>query len=207
MTSGVKICGLTTPEAVIASQDADYVGFIFYPSSPRNLTPSTAATLAVNAHPKTVAVTVDADDNSLQEIHAIFRPAYFQLHGNETPARVLEVKVKFGVPVIKAIKIASGDDAATAYAYEDSADMLLFDARPPKGMPGGNGVGFDWRILAGRSFSKPWFLSGGLDTGNVVEAMHISGAEMVDVSSSLESAPGVKDPKRVREFVARIKSL
>lgn len=210
MTRSVKICGLTTPEAVEAAQDADFAGFIFYPRSPRNLAPEKAAKLVQPLRPKSVAVTVDADDALLQQIKNVLRPAYFQLHGAETPARVTEVKAKFGLPVIKAIRVASGDDAALAHAFEDSADMLLFDARPPQylsagGLPGGNGIAFDWRILAHRSFAKPWFLSGGITIDNVEEAMRVSGAKMVDVSSSLESSPGIKDPGLVREFVAKIK--
>ncbi len=207
MTLRVKICGLTMPEAVDAARDADFAGFIFYPPSPRNLTVQAAAALAVKSRPPTVAVTVDADDALLHDIKTVLKPTYFQLHGRETPERVREVKKTFGIPVIKAIGIASGDDAAKAYAYEESADMLLFDARPPKGLPGGNGVVFDWRILAHRSFAKPWFLSGGLDSDNVEEALRISGARMVDVSSSLESSPGVKDPALVRAFIHKVRSL
>jgi len=207
MTRRVKICGLTTVEAVEAAQHADFAGFIFYPPSPRNLTPEKAARIARNLKPPAVAVTVDANDDMLRDIHAALKPGYFQLHGKETPARVAEVKAKFGIPIIKAIGIASGDDAAKAYAFEDSADMLLFDARPPKGLPGGNGVAFDWRILAHRSFARPWFLSGGLTDENIEEAMRVSGARMVDVSSSLESSPGIKDPALVREFVKKVKGM
>jgi len=207
MTPRVKICGLTTPEAVEAAAEADFAGFIFYPPSPRNLTPAKAAELAKAMRPAPVAVVVDANDELLQELKGTLKPAYFQLHGNETPARVQEIKNKFGIPVIKAIRVASGDDAAKTNAYEDYTDMLLFDARPPKGLPGGNGLAFDWRILAHRSFTLPWFLSGGLTASNVEEAMRISGAKMVDVSSSLESSPGIKDPALVREFIQKIRAI
>ena len=207
MTLRVKICGLTTPEAVKAAHDADYAGFIFYPPSPRYVTPAKAAQLAQDLHPPAVAVTVDADDEFLQEIAQGLKPNYIQLHGEETPERAREIRAKFGIPVIKAVRVADSDDAAKAHAYEDIADMLLFDARPPKGMPGGNGVAFDWHILAHRSFAKPWFLSGGLEADNVEEALRISGAKMVDVSSSLESAPGIKDPAMVRAFIKKIKSI
>lgn len=207
MTLRVKICGLTTSEAVQAANDADYVGFIFYPPSSRHLTPEKAAMLAKDAKPKVVAVTVDATDELLTELKTVLKPTYLQLHGNESPARIRAIKEKFGLPVIKAIAVASGDDAAKAHAYEEVADMLLFDARPPKGLPGGNGIAFDWRILSHRSFDKPWFLSGGITSVNVEEAVRISGAKMLDVSSSLESSPGVKDPALVRQFVSKLKNL
>jgi phosphoribosylanthranilate isomerase len=229
MTVAVKICGLTTPEAVAAAEDANFAGFIFYPPSPRNVTPAQAAKLIEVCHsresgnpghdprlrggekrllrPAIVAVTVNADDALLSEIKAILKPAWFQLHGSESPKRVREVKEKFGISVIKAVPMASGDDAAKAHAFEDVADMLLFDARPPKGLPGGNGIAFDWRLLAHRSFARPWFLSGGLTIDNIEEALHISGAKRVDVSSSLESSPGIKDAALVREFVKKVKSI
>lgn len=207
MTPLIKICGLTTPEAVEAASDADFGGFIFYPPSPRHLTPEVAGKLASKLRPPAVAVTVDATDSELTEIIKALSPTYLQLHGKETPARVREIKEKFGLPVIKAVGIASGDDAAKAHSFEQDADMLLFDARPPKGLPGGNGVAFDWRILAHRTYGKPWFLSGGLDITNVREAVEVSGAGLVDVSSSLESSPGVKDPALVRAFIQAVKSL
>jgi len=211
MTLQVKICGLTTPEAVEAAKEADFAGFIFYPPSPRYLTPAKAAQLAENLRPSAVAVVVDPDDELLQDVATTLKPNYFQLHGQETPARVSEIREKFGISVIKAIRVASADDVVAANAFEDCVDMLLFDARPPqnlpRGLPGGNGVAFDWPILANRKFSKPWFLSGGLTVDNMAEAVRISGAKMVDVSSSLESAPGVKDPKLVKEFVRKVKGL
>jgi phosphoribosylanthranilate isomerase len=212
MTMKVKICGLTTPEAVAAAHDADFAGFIFYPPSPRFVTPEKAAELAKAIKLPAVAVTVDADDALLTEIVKVLKPAYLQLHGGESPARVKEVKGRFGLKVIKAIPVASGDDAARAHAYEDAADMLLFDARPPRfnvmgGLPGGNGIAFDWNILANRSFALPWLLSGGLTVGNLAEAVRVTGAKMLDVSSSLESAPGVKDPALVREFIQKARKL
>jgi phosphoribosylanthranilate isomerase len=207
MSLKVKICGLTTAEAVKAAEGADFAGFIFYPPSPRHLDAKKAATLAAHTTAKKVAVVVDADDAYLKEIVTTLKPDYLQLHGDETPARVREIKSAFGIPAIKAIRVASGDDAARAHAFEEIADMLLFDARPPKGLPGGNGLAFDWRILANRSFVKPWFLSGGLTADNIEEAVRISGAKMVDVSSSLESDPGIKDPSLVQEFVKKAKNL
>jgi phosphoribosylanthranilate isomerase len=211
MSTLVKICGLTTVEAVAAANDADFAGFIFYPPSPRNVTPTKAAELTKALRIPAVAVTVDADDQVLEAIKVALKPAYFQLHGKETPARLQDIKAKFGIPIIKAIPIASGDDAAKAHAYEEAADMLLFDARPPRnlpgGLPGGNGITFDWRILANRSYAKPWFLSGGLDSDNIQEALQISGASKVDVSSSLESGPGIKDPVLVREFIKKVRDV
>jgi len=210
MTPRVKICGLTTPEAVeaAATSGADYLGFIFYPPSPRHVTPERAAELAALAPSlPAVAVTVDADDATLEGILRGFAPAYFQLHGNETPARLRDIKTRFGLPVIKAFAVRTGDDIASAHAYEAHADFLLFDARAPKGLPGGNGLAFDWRLLSAREFGKPWFLSGGLNADNVEEALRIGGAPMVDVSSSVESAPGVKDPARVRAFITKVKSI
>lgn len=209
MNSKVKICGLSTEDAVIAARDAgaDFLGFVFFARSPRNVTPALANELSALA-PKipAVAVTVDMTDDAFAQMLQHFRPAFLQLHGKESPARVQEVKAKFGIPIIKAICVESGDDIAQAYAYEATADMLLFDAKAPKGLPGGNGLAFDWQLLANREFGKLWFLSGGLHANNVEEALRISGAGLVDVSSGLETAPGVKSPELIRQFIARVKS-
>jgi len=202
----VKICGLTTPAAVEAASGADYAGFIFYPPSPRNLTPAKAAVLTKDIPIPAVAVTVDPTNELLKDILAVFKPAYLQLQGNETPERVQQIKGTFRIHIIKAFRISTGDDISKAHAYESAADMLLFDACVPKGLPGGTGQTFDWKLLAGKQFRKPWFLSGGLTSDNVEEAMKISGAKMVDVSSSLESSPGVKDPAKVRTFIKKVKT-
>ncbi len=207
MTPQVKICGLTTAAGVAAASGADYLGFIFFPASPRNLMPAQAAGLAKGVSQPTVAVMVDPDDTLLDTIFAEFKPHYIQLHGNESPARVAQIKSAFKTPVIKAFKIRTGDDVAKAHAYEKAADMLMFDAKAPEGLPGGNGLSFDWKLLAGRSFGRPWFLSGGLNADNVEEALRISGAAMVDVSSSVESEPGVKDPALVRGFIEQVKRI
>jgi phosphoribosylanthranilate isomerase len=207
MSACIKICGLTAPEAVDAAAQADFVGVIFHPASPRFISPAQAASLILHAKPKVVAVAVDPSDEMLREIFAAFTPSYIQLHGSETPERAAQIKERFKTPVIKAFRVSTGDDIATAHAYEKVADMLLFDAKAPKGLPGGTGLTFDWNLLAHRHFEKPWFLSGGLNVDNVEQAMHISSAEMVDVSSSLESSPGVKDPALVRSFIAQVKSI
>ncbi len=210
MNIKVKICGLSTQDAVLAARDAgaDFLGFVFFPRSARNVTPELAAKLSALAPQiPAVAVTVDITDEAIKEILQHFSPAYLQLHGHESPARVQEVKATFGIPVIKAIGVESGDDIAKAHAYEAAADMLLFDARVPNGLPGGNGLAFDWQFLASREFSKPWFLSGGLHANNVEEALRISGAGLVDVSSGLETAPGVKSPELIKAFIRQAKSL
>jgi phosphoribosylanthranilate isomerase len=207
MTVRAKICGLTTIDAVAAAGDADHLGFIFFPRSPRNLTPYKAAELAAHSDIPAVAVTVDPDDDLLEAIFSEFSPDYIQLHGNESPERVKQIEDRFNRPVIKAFGIQTAQDITASKAYKNVADMLMFDAKLPKGMPGGNGVSFDWKILAGQQFNKPWFLSGGLAIDNVEEAVRISGAKMVDVSSSLESAPGVKNPELVRAFVKKVKSI
>jgi phosphoribosylanthranilate isomerase len=208
MIPRIKICGLTTAEAIEAANDADYLGFIFFPQSPRNLAPKQAARLAAMAQKPFVAVTVAPDDLLLESIFSTLKPDYLQLHGSESPARVKAIKAKYDVPIIKAFSVRNSDDIAAAHEFEEVSDILLFDAKAPKGgLPGGNGLSFDWRLLSGRQFQKPWFLSGGINADNVEEAMRISGARMVDVSSSLESAPGMKDPALVRAFIQKVKSL
>ena len=204
----VKICGVSDPGAVEAAVagGARYVGFVFYPRSPRNVTPETACALSSllprGAIP--VALSVDPDDDLIDRMNPAVR--MFQLHGRETPDRVAEIRARTGKPVMKAIKISRPADLAAAAAYVGGADMLLFDSKtPPRmagAMPGGNAVSFDWSILAGRSWPVPWMLSGGLDPDNVADAVRISGAPAVDVSSGVESAPGVKDPDRIRAFLA-----
>lgn len=203
-----KICGLTTPEAVDASLTggARYLGFVFFPKSPRSLTSERAAALAAPARGRAdiVAVTVDATDEALEDLARTLKPDYIQLHGSESPARAAAVRSYAGKGIIKALGIARAEDLGEAAAYREVADMLLFDAKPPPeaALPGGNGIAFDWGILQGRAPKKPWFLSGGLTPENVSEAGALSGAPIVDVSSGVEARPGVKDPTRIAAFLA-----
>ena len=204
----VKICGLSTPEALDVALDAgaDMVGFVFFPPSPRNLSFKTAAALEsrVRGQAKKVALSVDADDTLLAYVVDALGPDILQLHGRETPSRVAEIREKFGRPAMKAIGVATAADFAAAAPYNNAADFLLFDAKPPKGaaLPGGNGRAFDWRMAQGFSPKRPWLLSGGLDPDNVAEAIAETGAIGVDVSSGVESAPGIKDETRIRAFIA-----
>lgn len=203
----VKICGLTTPETLDAALDAGaaFVGAMIFPKSPRHLEPLHAATLFERARgrAKIVAVMVEPGDALLTEVALILRPDLIQLHGQETPKRVGEARTLTGAGVIKALPVSSIDDLDAAGAYEPVVDHLMFDARPPKdaAMPGGLGHAFDWSLLTGRRFDKPWFLAGGLNPGNVAEAVRVAGAPMVDVSSGVETAPGVKDPDLIRAFL------
>lgn len=201
-----KICGIATIEALDAALlgDARFVGFVMYPKSPRHLPHEKLAALMERARGRveTVIVTVDADDTALAEIAAL-QPDWIQLHGAESPRRTAEARRAARRGAIKALGIARADDLAGASTYEPAADMLLFDAKPPPGgLPGGNALAFDWRILAGRRFARPWILSGGLTPDNVGEAITASGASLVDVSSGVESAPGLKDPLRIAQFLA-----
>jgi phosphoribosylanthranilate isomerase len=203
----VKICGLKTAETVAAAVEggAAYLGFNFYPRSPRAVTPEEAGRLAaaVPAGVANVALIVDADDALIDEIVTTLSPHILQLHGRETPERVAAIKARTGLTVMKALPIASADDAAAAHAYDTAADLLLFDAKPPPGgLPGGNGLPFDWRLLKGARWSLPWLLSGGLTPENVAEAIRSTGAERVDVSSGVEDRPGVKSPDKIRRFLA-----
>lgn len=205
--TAIKICGLTTPETLNAALDAgaDFVGAVVFPKSPRHMAPNQAAKLFEQARgrAKIVAVTVDADDALLEQIARTLRPDFIQLHGSETPARAERVRAVTGAGVIKALPIRHGDDFAGADEWDYHADHLMFDAKPPEGsvLPGGVGHSFDWTLLADRAFRHPWFLAGGLDPDNVGEALRISGAPMVDVSSGVESAPGVKDAGRIAAFI------
>ena len=202
-----KICGLTTPETLDAALTggAAFVGAVVFPKSPRHIEPLHAATLFERARGKAqvVAVTVDADDALLTGIALILKPDLIQLHGSETPERAAQVRTLTGVGIIRALSVRTAADIDAAAAWETVADHLMFDAKPPEGssLPGGVGASFDWTLLAGRSFSGPWFLAGGLNPDNVAEAVRISGAPLVDVSSGVESAPGVKDPARIAAFL------
>jgi phosphoribosylanthranilate isomerase len=207
-----KICGLSTPDAVAAAMagGAGYVGFIFFEKSPRHLTPEAAAQLVAPLRQgpvRTVAVTVDPDDALIDRLMATMKPDLIQLHGKETPARVRQVVERAGVPAIKALTVSSAADVDQARAYETVAERFLFDARPVEGsaLPGGTGARFDWSLLEGRRFSRPHFLAGGLDPWNVAEAVRISGAPLVDVSSGVERGPGLKDPALITAFLDAVK--
>ena len=208
----VKICGLNTPESVAAavSAGADYVGFVFYPPSPRAVTPEVAAALSrgIPATTLKVGLFVDADDATLRATLAACPLDMVQLHGRETPERVMAVGHGFGIRTMKAMRIADADDVARAEPYEAAADMLLFDAKPPKDAtrPGGNAESFDWTLLQGIDFQVPWLLAGGLDASNVARALSITGAPMVDVSSGVEDAPGQKSTQKIHDFIAAVQS-
>lgn len=211
MTTAIKICGLTTADTLDAALDggADFVGAVMFPKSPRHIAPKAAASLFERARGRAriVAVTVDPDDALLEEIARTLQPDFIQLHGSETPARAEVVRAMTGAEVIKALPIRHGDDFAAAADWEHHAEHLMFDARPPEGsvLPGGVGHSFDWTLLADRAFRRSWFLAGGLDPENVAEAIRISGAPMVDVSSGVESAPGVKDAGRIAAFIEAVR--
>jgi phosphoribosylanthranilate isomerase len=209
-----KICGITDAEAMAAAvaAGAAFVGFIFYPRSPRYVSPRQAMQLAQHAGRATkVAVTVDLDDAQLTEILEAAPADLIQLHGSETPERVAEIRRRFRLPVMKSIAVAGPDDLDRAEAYTAVADRLLFDAKPPKetpdALPGGNARSFDWQLLAGRSWPLPWMLSGGLDAQNLAEAVAISRAPAVDVSSGVEDAPGRKSPEKIRALLAAAQRL
>jgi phosphoribosylanthranilate isomerase len=203
----VKICGITSADAVdaAASAGAAFGGLVFHPNSPRKVELEQARSLAdhMRGRLKSVALIVDKDDAGIEALVGLVRPDFLQLHGSESARRAAYIRGKFRLPVIKAIPVATQADLLAASEYEDAADMLMFDARPPKGAqrPGGHGAAFDWKILSGRNFTKPWFLAGGLTQDNIAHAVELSGARLVDVSSGVESAPGVKDPQRIRDFI------
>jgi phosphoribosylanthranilate isomerase len=206
MKTEVKICGLKTGEAVdrAVALGARYTGFIFFPKSPRNIEPDDAGRLAerIRGKAKIVAVTVDAGNDDLDEIVSALSPDILQLHGNESPDRVLTIKAVYGLPVIKALSIREADDLKRIDPYIGIADRFLLDAKPPKGsdLPGGNGVSFDWNLLDTLDESVDYMLSGGLNADNIGEALAVTGAKAIDTSSGVESAPGVKDLKRMEEF-------
>lgn len=211
MPIGVKICGLRTPEAMAAAlaAGADMVGLVFFPPSPRHVSLEAAAELArlARGRAKIVALTVDADDALLKAIVEAVKPDILQLHGSESPERVAAIRKRFGIAVMKAIKVATAEDAAVALDYAGKADLVLYDARPPKGavLPGGNGVAFDWHALEGVREALPFMLSGGLNPANVALAIRATGATMVDVSSGVETAPGVKDNQLIAQFVSAVR--
>ncbi|MEO0547927.1 MAG: phosphoribosylanthranilate isomerase [Pseudomonadota bacterium] len=208
----VKICGLSTPGSVqqAVSGGASHLGFIFFPKSPRNVTPEQAAGLVVHSGDRqTVAVTVNADDTFLDAIDGAMQPHIHQLHGAETPAHVRTVKARYGKPVMKALAIRSEGDLTKLKAYDGIADLLLLDAKPPAGsdLPGGNGVSFDWDLVAGLNTETPVLLSGGIDLENLALAKSlVSDASNsligIDVSSGVEAEPGVKDITKIQDFMA-----
>ena len=204
----VKICGLRTVDDVVAvaRAGAAYAGFVFFPKSPRHLSIPEARALALAAPVglAKVALIVNADDASIDAILADVPIDMLQLHGAETPTRVAEVRDRFGLPVMKAVGVSGEADLAAIMEYSLIADQLLIDAKPGSGtdLPGGNGLAFDWRLLVGRKWLRPWMLAGGLGPHNVAEAVRLTGAAQVDVSSSVESAPGVKDYAKIAAFVA-----
>lgn len=207
MSVKAKICGISTPDAMQAALEggARYVGLVFFPKSPRHVSIATAAELSrmVGTGTRVVGLFVDPTDELLDDVTGQVPLDLIQVHGGETPERVAAIKARFNLPVMKAVKVAEPADLDAAAAFEPVADLLLFDAKPPKGavLPGGNGVSFDWSLLTGRTWTRPWMLSGGLDPANVAEAIRATGAAAVDVSSGVEDAPGVKSPARIRAFL------
>ncbi len=212
MSLKVKICGITTHDALEAaiSCHASYVGFVYHPASPRHVPLEKAAAL-ISALPASVAsvlVCVDPEDAQLDEISQTLSPSYLQLHGAETPERVAEIKETYGIPIIRALGVRQAEDLEAAEAYASYANMLLLDARSDNpDIPGGTGHCFDWSLLAGHHFPLPWILSGGLNEGNLSNAVHMTGATMVDVSSGVEKSRGVKDPLKIRSFLTAAHTL
>lgn len=202
----VKVCGLTSPDAARQAVEAGaaYIGLVFFDASPRAVSIEAASQIATAVPPgiARVALTVDPNDALIEAIRAL--PIdMIQLHGHETPDRVRQIKALTGLPVMKAVGVRDQDDLAEITRFAGVADQLLIDAKPPRGsvLPGGNGLTFDWRLIAGRRWPCPWMLAGGLNAGNVAEAVRLSGATQIDVSSGVESAPGVKDPALVKRFI------
>lgn len=212
MRLDIKICGLKTAEAVdhAVALGATHVGFIFFGKSPRHIEPADAGRLAdrVRGRAKIVSVSVDADNDDLDEITALIRPDILQLHGRESPDRVLTVKALTGLPVWKALSISDESDLARIDEYDGIVNRFLFDAKPPRGseLPGGNGLSFDWRLLAGLSERIDYMLSGGLTKDNIGEALRIAKPTGIDLSSGVESSPGVKDLKMMDEFFAAVRA-
>ena len=214
MSVDVKICGLSTPDTVTAALDAgaDLIGFVFYPKSPRNISPEAAKSLAqlARGRARIVALIVDAEDSLIDDIVREVDPDFFQAHGNESPERVREICSRTGRQVIKAIKIRTEADVARAKAYEHSAALILYDAKAPEtlkhALPGGNGIAFDWTLIGSEHAAPSFILSGGLNAGNVAEAIKVTGASIVDVSSGVEKSPGIKDIGLIVNFISAAKA-
>ncbi|MFD1747231.1 phosphoribosylanthranilate isomerase [Rhizobium helianthi] len=212
MRPDIKICGLKTPEAVdlAVQRGASHIGFIFFEKSPRHIDPLTAGALAdrVRGRAKIVAVTVDVDNEELEEIISFLKPDILQLHGHETAERVLNIKAVFGLPVMKAFSVRTVDDLRKIESYDGLADRFLFDAKPPAGseLPGGNGVSFDWSLMAALDEGVDYMLSGGLNKDNVGQALSMTRAPGIDISSGVESAPGVKDLNKMNAFFDAIEN-
>ena len=208
MQTRVKICGLKRPEHVRAAVEAGaaYLGFNFFPKSPRYVTLDEARDLPIDVPVGVakVALTVNADDETLDAITGTVPLDMLQLHGAEPPERVSEIRTRYGLPVMKVIGVADAGDVAAIDRYTSVADQIMVDAKPPKNavLPGGNGLTFDWRLIANRRWPVPWMLAGGLTPDNVAEAIRLTGTRQVDVASGVESAPGEKDPDLVRAFIA-----
>jgi len=206
-----NICGLSTPESVKTALDggAAFIGFVFFDKSPRHVSAETAARLAAPARnrAKTVAVTVNPSDALIDEIAKTLKPDFIQLHGAESPARVAEVRTRTGAGVIKAVSVAERSDLDLARSFDGAADHLLLDAKagPDAALPGGNGEAFDWSLLTSITFSRPWFLAGGLNPWNVEAALRQTGAPFTDVSSGVERGPGVKDPALILAFLEAVR--
>jgi phosphoribosylanthranilate isomerase len=214
MSVAAKICGLSSEEAVAAAIEggAAYLGFNFYPPSPRAVSPARAAALcaAVPSGVQRVGIFVDAEDDAIRAVLERAPIDILQFHGHESPDRVVDARLRFHRPVMKAIAVAAPEDVLVAARYEADADMLLFDAKPPRrvdALPGGNGLAFDWRLIAGHKWRRSWMLSGGLTAELLPEAVRISGATAVDVSSGVERRPGEKDPDKIREFLRVARTL
>jgi phosphoribosylanthranilate isomerase len=207
MSLTVKICGLSTPDTLDAALEAgaDMVGFVFFPPSPRHISLQAARELGrqVNGRTKKVALTVDADDATLANIMETLRPDILQLHGKETVARLRDIRQKFGLPIMKAMAVETAADLTPLAGYADVVQRILFDARPPRGAtrPGGLGATFDWHVLENLDIGVPFMVSGGLNAGNVAEAIGVTRAGGVDVSSGVEHTAGVKDPDLIRAFI------
>lgn len=214
MSVAAKICGLSNAAAVHAAVagGAAYLGFVFYPPSPRAVSPAEAAELCagVPSGIMRVGLFVDAGDDAIAAAVAAAPIDILQFHGSESLERVAAARLRFGRKVMKAVAIAGPEDVPGAARYEEVADLLLFDAKPPHrpdALPGGNGLAFDWGLIAGRSWARPWMLSGGLTAELLYEAVHVSGAACVDVSSGVETRPGEKDPAKIRAFLAAVRAL
>jgi phosphoribosylanthranilate isomerase len=213
MSTKVKICGLKTEAALEAALDggADYVGLVFFPASPRHITPQAAKALADKARGRAgiVSLLVDPDDALIDTVIAAVAPDLLQLHGQETPARAADIRRRWGTPIMKAIRVETSQDARVALAYREAVDLILFDARAPEDStrPGGNGAPFDWRTLLGVKDQVPFVLSGGLTPENVAEAIRATAALAVDVSSGVERRPGEKDPELIRHFLRAAKGV